>query len=83
MQFIATDWDSKPAEARPIKGGKVIVTRNVVEAERDGVTYYTGESAIMTETAYAAYLGAKEVASKREQEIVDDFVEELIKEGMI
>lgn len=83
MQFIATDWDSKPAEARPIKGGKVIVTRNVVEAERDGVTYYAGESAIMTETAYAAYVGAKEVAAKREQEIVDETILNLIEEGSL
>lgn len=83
MQFIATDWDSKPAEARPIKGGKIIVTRNVVEVERDGVTYYTGESAIMTETAYAAYVGAKEVAAKREQEIVDETILNLIEEGSL
>lgn len=83
MQFIATDWDSKPAEARPVKGGKIIVTRNVVEAKRDGVTYYTGESAIMTETAYAAYLGAKEVAAKREQEIVDETILNLIEEGSL
>lgn len=80
--FKACEFNEMP---QPVKAenGKYIVTRNVEAVERDGATVYIGEIAFMTESAYAAYIGAKEVAAKREQEIVDETILNLIEEGSL
>lgn len=83
MNFQYCEWNQPPKSVEQIKGNRVIVTRSVTEAERDGEKVYIGESAIMSETAYAAYVGAKEVAAKREQEIVDETILNLIEEGSL
>ena len=83
MNFQYCEWNQQPKSVEQIKGNRVIVTRNVTEVVRDGEKVYIGESAIMSETAYAAYVGAKEVAAKREQEIVDETILNLIEEGSL
>lgn len=81
--FEHTEWDALPPNVRKIVGNRVIVARNVHTEERDGHTVWVGESAIMSESAYAAYLGAQAVAAKREQEIQDETILNLINEGSL
>lgn len=81
--FKRTEWNERPAETVRLKDGRYIVTRKVEEVEREGTTVFVGESAIMTETQYAVYVGAKEVAERREAEIIDDYTMSLIEGGVI
>lgn len=81
--FKRTEWNASPAAATMLKDGRYMVARKVEAIEREGVTVYAGELAIMTETQYAAYIGAKEVAERREAEIIDDYTLQLIEEGVI
>ena len=81
--FKRTEWNASPAAVTRLKDGRYIVTRKVEAIERDGVTVWTGESAIMSETQYAAYVGAMEVAERREAEIIDDYTMSLIEGGVI
>lgn len=81
--FKRTESVTRPREVEPLKYGNIRVNRNVEEVERDGTTVYIYESAVMTEAAYAAYVGAREVAQKREQEIADETILALIEEGSI
>ena len=83
IEFKATEWNTKPPSAQPIKGGMVRVARKVESFEREGTTLYKGECAIMSEAAYAAYVGAMEVAERREAEIIDDYTMSLIEGGVI
>ena len=83
MLFRKTEWAHHPAEVGRDGAGHYLVSRNVSAVERDDGTVYIGELAIMTETQYAAYLGAQEVALKREQEIQDETVLALIEEGSL
>lgn len=46
-------------------------------------TAYVGESAIMSETAYASYAGATQVETKRENAIIDQYTQELIEGGIL
>ena len=82
-EFKLVEWNAKPPAIQPIKGGKVRVTRKVESFERDGVTMWRGECAVMSEAAYAAYVGAMEVAERREAEIIDDYTMSLIEGGVI
>ena len=81
--FKRTESATRPRDVEPLKYGNVRVNRNVEETERDGATVFVYESAVMSEAAYAAYVGAKEVAQKREQEIADETILALIEEGSI
>lgn len=81
--FRRSEWNERPPEVHQNRDGSVRVVRNVEVAERDGTTIYVGEYAIMSESAYAAYAGAREVVQKREQEIADETVLALIEEGSI
>ena len=83
MEFVKSEANSTPKAVEKLKYGNVRVNRNIAAEERDGQTVYTYETAIMTETQYAAYLGAQEVALKREQEIQDETVLALIEEGSL
>ena len=80
--FKKCEFNAFPPEVKE-ENGKYIVTRNIEKVEREGTTVYVGEIAFMTESAYAAYVGAKEVAAKREQEIVDETILNLIEEGSL
>ena len=81
--FKRTEAADRPRDVEPLKYGRVRVNRNVTTETREGATVYVYESAIMTEAAYAAYVGAREVAQKREQEIVDETILALIEEGSL
>lgn len=81
--FEYTEWDAMPPNMRKIVGNRVIVARNVHTEERDGRTVWVGESAIMSESAYAAYSGAAEAEKRRENAIIDEYTEQLIKGGII
>ena len=83
MEFVKSEANSAPKAVEKLKYGNVRVNRNIATEERDGQTVYTYETTIMTETQYAAYLGAQEVALKREQEIQDETVLALIEEGSL
>lgn len=83
IEFKTAEWNTKPPSAQPIKGGMVRVARKVESFEREGTTLYKGECATMSEAAYAAYMGAKEVAERREAEIIDDYTLSLIEGGVI
>lgn len=80
--FVKAEWNARPPAAAN-NHGIVVVTRNVEEVERDGIAMYVGEVARMSESAYAAYVGAMEVAAKREQEIVDETILNLVEEGSL
>lgn len=81
--FKYSEWNEMPPIVRQIKDGNVRITRNITATQRDGETVYVGECAVMTAVEYAAYVGAKEVAQKREQEIADETILALIEEGSI
>lgn len=82
--FVKSEWGGRrPEPVKKTPSGKLVVSRNVEAVERDGETVYVGECAIMSEQAYAAYSGAVEVAQRREQEIVDETVLNLIEEGSL
>lgn len=82
--FKYTEWTAKPSAVKKITGSRYIVTRNVAEGtDPDGNAIWKGESAIMSEEAYAAYSAAESVAIKREQEIADETVLALIEEGSL
>ena len=81
--FRRSEWNEKPPEVHQNRDGSVRVVRNVESAERDGATIYVGECAVMSESAYAAYVGAREVAQRREQEIMDETILALIEEGSL
>ena len=81
--FKRAEANEMPRAVEPLKYGRVRVNRNVKMETRDGATVYVYESAVMSESAYAAYVGAKEVAQKREQEIADETILALIEEGSI
>lgn len=83
IEFKQAEWNAKPPAVHPIKGGMVRVTRKVESFERDGVTMWRGECAVMSEAAYAAYMGAQEAAERREAEIIDDYTMSLIEGGVI
>ena len=74
---------TKPPTAEKDENGTYTVTRNVREVARNGETVYVGEVALMREAAYAAYVGAQEAEVRREQEIVDETVLNLIEEGSL
>lgn len=80
--FKRCEFNTMPAAVRR-EGATYIVTRNVTEVERDGEIAYVGEIAYMSESAYFAYAGATEVAARREQEIVDETILNLIEEGSL
>ena len=82
-EFNLAEWNAKPPAIQPLKGGKVRVTRKVESFERDGTTLYKGECAVLSEAAYAAYMGAQEAAERREAEIIDDYTLSLIEGGVI
>ena len=82
-QFIHAEWNKMPPAAETINGGNIRITRNVAAVERDGATLYVGEIAIMSEAAYAAYVGAMEAEAKREAEVIDDYTLSLIEEGVL
>lgn len=88
-QFRFAEWDRKPPAAEVLKDGSIRITRNVDEFERiseDGgapTIVYRGEVAIMSEAAYAAYIGAMEVEAKRESDVIDDYTLALIDEGVL
>lgn len=81
--FVISEANSMPPEIENLKYGNVRVNRNWERFERDGQTVYRGETAVMSAAQYAAYVGAKEVAARREQEIVDETVLNLIEEGSL
>ena len=80
--FRKCEWDRRPPSVK-IEGGMYVVARKVETVERDGATVYCGEVAVMSAQAYAAYSGAVEVAQRREKEIVDETVLNLIEEGSL
>lgn len=83
-QFKMTQWNSQPAEFEETGSGKFRINRNVRKVEtEDGSSVYEGESAVVTEPGLMAYQGAVQVKTKREQEIYDDTIEELIEEGVL
>ena len=82
-EFKLAEWNAKPPAVHPIKGGMVRVTRKVESFERDGVAMWRGECAVMTEAAYAAYVGAQEAEAKREAAVIDDYTLALIEEGVL
>lgn len=82
-EFKLAEWNMKPPRVEALKGKMVRVTRKVEAVERDGVTVWRGEAAIMSETQYAAYVGAQEAAARREAEVIDDYTLQLIEEGVI
>ena len=83
-EFIKTQWNSPPPAVEQLKGGKYRINRNVVaNTLEDGTVVYDGESAVVTEAGFMAYQGAVQVKTKREQEIYDDTIEELIEEGVL
>ena len=63
-----------PPAVHQTKDGNVRITRNIAAIQRDGEMVYIGECAVMTAVEYAAYVGAKEVAQKREQEIREHLI---------
>lgn len=86
--FKITIWNEAPRAAVKLPDGRWRVSRNVERVEElceDGRigTYYRGEEALMGEAAYAAYVGAMEVAERREAEIIDDYTMSLIEGGVI
>ena len=81
--FQRTEWARRPAEVERDGAGHYLVSRNIEAVECEDGTAYVGELAIMDEAGYAAYLGAKEVAAKREQEITDEVILALIEEGSL
>lgn len=85
--FKITIWNEAPKAAVKLPDGRWRVSRNVERVEElceDGHrTYYRGEEALMSEAAYAAYVGAMEVAERREAEIIDDYTMSLIEGGVI
>ena len=80
--FRKCEWNARPPEVAR-SGSEYVVARNVTETERDGATVYIGEIAYMDAASYAAYTGASAVAIKREQDIVDETVLNLINEGSL
>ena len=83
IEFKTAEWNERPPAVQPVKGGMVRVARKVESFEREGATLYKGECAIMSEAAYAAYVGAMEVTERREAEIIDDYTMSLIEGGVI
>ena len=83
IEFKKAEWNAKPPAVQPVKGGMVRVSRKVEPVERDGVTVWRGEYAVMSEAAYAAYLGAQEAEAKREAAVIDDYTLSLIEGGVI
>ena len=81
--FKRTEAADRPRDVEPLKYGRVRVNRNVTTETRDGATVYVYESAIMTEAAYAAYVGAQEAEAKREAAVIDDYTLALIEEGVL
>lgn len=81
--FTRTESATRPRAVEPLKYGNVRVNRNVEEVGRDGTTVFVYESAVMTEAAYAAYVGAKEAEAKREAAVIDDYTLALIEEGVL
>ena len=82
--FKIAEWNFQPPAMEVLKDGRVRVTRNVVKTSRDDPgDVWRGEYAVMSESAYAAYVGAMEVEKRREAEIVDEYTMELIEEGVL
>ncbi len=81
--FKRTEAADRPRDVEPLKYGKVRVNRNVTTETRDGATVYVYETAIMTEAAYAAYVGAQEAEARREAAVIDDYTLALIEEGVL
>jgi hypothetical protein len=81
--FTRTESATRPREVEPLKYGNVRVNRKVEEVKRDGTTVFVYESAVMTEAAYAAYVGAQEAEAKREAAVIDDYTLALIEEGVL
>lgn len=86
--FKKVIWNERPRAVTKLADGRYRVTRKVElvsDTDETGTVHesYYGEEAIMSEAAYAAYVGAMEVAERREQEIIDDYTMELINGGVI
>ena len=81
--FKRAEWNEKPPAVMRTRRGEFRVTRGVVETERDGATIWAGETATMTEAAYAAYVGAQEAEARREAAVIDDYTLALIEEGVL
>lgn len=81
--FKYAECDSRPPEVKALRNGDVRVARKIESREQDGKTVWACEMAVMTPTEYAAYVGAKEVAERREAEIIDDYTMSLIEGGVI
>lgn len=81
--FTKCEWNEAPASIEKLNNGSYRVNRNVRTMEKDGITTYVGETAVMTEVVYSAYIGAREVEISHEDEIIDNYTQELIEEGII
>ena len=85
-KFITVLWDTEPHDFDTLKNGVRVNLdiRQVSVADGDGtVTKWRSRSCVMSAPEFAAYLGARSVAAKREQEIVDETVLNLINEGSL
>lgn len=86
--FKVIVWDSEPAEFENLKDGKCRVNvsvEKVTHTAEDGreVVQYKSLSKVMAGAEVAAYLGAKSVAARRENEIIDETILNLIEEGSL
>lgn len=87
-KFSIVLWDYKPSEYDTLKNGGVRVNLNIeqvsVSDDNGGIsTKWRSRSCEMSATEFAAYIGAQAAAVKRENAIIDEYTEQLIKGGII
>lgn len=88
MQYTKSESNIRPAEVEVITGGRFIIRQNIEEETRtnqDGVeyVYYSYEEAVVSEAEYAAYATARNIESRRENTIIDEYTLQLINEGVL
>ena len=80
--WTKSESNERPLEAEQVTNGRYILRRNIQAVEdSEGNTRYTYEERIITDLEYGVLDAVKAINVKREAEIIDEFVLQLIEEG--
>lgn len=80
--WVKSESNERPPEAEAVSNGRYILRRNIKEVKNhEGVTLYQYEERIITDLEYGVLDAVNTINLKRENEIIDDFVMQMIEEG--
>ena len=82
--WTKSESNDKPLDAEKVANGRYILRRNIEKVNNsEGSVSYKYEERIVSDLEYSVIDAIKAINVKRESEIIDEFVLQLIEEGDI